>query len=78
MFGRRLDDIRNRFSLPPHLNMANFTGMGDLENKAGERKEGKSGINEYVASLFDQGRVTIRRGKGRRQFGTLGYACHDH
>ena len=30
MFGRRLDDIRNRFSLPPHLSMANFAGMGDL------------------------------------------------
>ena len=54
MFGRRLDDIRNRFSLPPHLNMANFAGMGELANKAGEKEEGKSGINEYVASLFDQ------------------------
>ena len=69
MFGRRLDDIRNRFSLPPHLNMANFAGLGDMENKAGEREEGKSGINEYVASLFDQGRVIIRQARlrGRRQ-----------
>lgn len=40
--------------------MANFVGMGDLEKKAGESEEGKSGINEYVASLFDQGRITIR------------------
>ena len=69
MVGRRLDDIRNRFSLPPHLNMANFAGMGDLENKAGESEEGKSGINEYVASLFDQGRLIIRQARlrGRRQ-----------
>ena len=66
MFGRRLDDIRNRFSLPPHLNMANFAGMGDLANKAGEKEEGKSGINEYVASLFDQGRVTISNSRQLR------------
>ncbi len=54
MFGRRLNDIRNRFSLPPHLGMANFSQMGDLEKRAGQQEAGKSGINEYVASLFDQ------------------------
>ena len=30
-FGRRLADIRNRFQLPPHLRMANFTGLGQAE-----------------------------------------------
>ena len=39
-FGRRLDDIRNDFKLPPHLNMANFAG----QNKT----TGKSGINDQV------------------------------
>jgi (S)-2-hydroxy-acid oxidase len=53
MFGRRLADIRNRFSLPAHLGMANFSEMGELEKRAGKKEEGKSGINEYVASLFD-------------------------
>ena len=31
-FGRRLDDIRNDFKLPPHLQMANFAGMGAKKN----------------------------------------------
>lgn len=52
-FGRRLADVRNKFELPPHLRMANFVGLGDLETKAG-KSGGGSGINNYVASLFDQ------------------------
>eukprot|EP00095_Tigriopus_kingsejongensis_P000169 maker-scaffold487_size158652-snap-gene-0.44 protein:Tk00169 transcript:maker-scaffold487_size158652-snap-gene-0.44-mRNA-1 annotation:"e3 ubiquitin-protein ligase rfwd2-like" len=52
-FGRRLADIRNKFQLPAHLNMANFVGLGDLATKAGT-SGGGSGINNYVASLFDQ------------------------
>ena len=51
-FGVRLADVRNKFELPSHLRMANFVGMGALEKKAGNSKGG-SGINEYVASLFD-------------------------
>lgn len=51
-FGRRLADLRNKFELPSHLRMANFQGLGDLETKAGS-SEGGSGINNYVASLFD-------------------------
>ncbi len=45
-FGRRLADIRNKFELPPHLSMANFTGLGDLETKAGQNQggSGRSGI----------------------------------
>ena len=50
-FGRRLDDIRNQFKLPNHLKMANFQGIAsDKVNSS----DGGSGINEYVASLFDQ------------------------
>ena len=70
-FGRRIADIKNGFALPPHLRMANFVGLGDLETKAGDKKvlkalckdthfdmlflsqSGGSGINNYVASLFD-------------------------
>ena len=40
-FGRRLDDIRNDFTLPPHLNMANFAGMG----------EKKTGVNDQVCDV---------------------------
>ena len=52
-FGRRIPDLKNRFALPRHLKMANFVGLGDLESKAGQKGKG-SGINDYVASLFDQ------------------------
>ncbi len=37
-FGRRIPDIKNAFALPPHLRMANFVGLGDLETKAGDGK----------------------------------------
>ena len=40
-FGRRLDDIRNDFKLPPHLRMANFAGTGGK----------KTGNNEQVSQL---------------------------
>ena len=40
-FGRRLDDIRNDFKLPPHLRMANFAGTGGK----------KTGNNDQVSQL---------------------------
>ena len=40
-FGRRLDDIRNDFKLPPHLKMANFAGTGGK----------KTGNNDQVSQL---------------------------
>ena len=49
LFGLRRADMRNKFSLPPHMTMANFTG----ELATGVKSESGSGINEYVASLFD-------------------------
>lgn len=44
-FGLRRADQRNKFSLPPHLTMANFSDI--------VASEGGSGINEYVAKQFD-------------------------
>ena len=40
-FGRRLDDIRNDFKLPPHLRMANFVGTGGK----------KSGSDDQVSQV---------------------------
>lgn len=48
VFGIRYKDARNNFTLPPHLNLANFTG---LESKMGT-SEGSS-LFSYVNSLFD-------------------------
>ena len=47
-FGRRLDDIRNGFKLPPHLSMANFAAMADMV----EQKSGESKINDQVRWWF--------------------------
>ncbi|KAH8300267.1 hypothetical protein KR044_012309 [Drosophila immigrans] len=49
IFGHRRADVRNKFSLPAHLSLANFQG----EQANGVITEGGSGINEYVASQFD-------------------------
>lgn len=49
IFGHRRADVRNKFSLPSHLSLANFQG----EQANGVVTEGGSGINEYVASQFD-------------------------
>ncbi|XP_014217219.1 peroxisomal (S)-2-hydroxy-acid oxidase GLO5 [Copidosoma floridanum] len=49
-FGDRRRDMRNKFSLPQHLRLANFDGL--LANKINLSKEG-SGLNEYVQDLFD-------------------------
>lgn len=45
LFGLRRSDLRNKFSLPPHMTMANFADQ--INSKGG------SGINEYVAEQFD-------------------------
>jgi (S)-2-hydroxy-acid oxidase len=45
LFGLRRADLRNKFTLPSHLNMANFSDV--VVSKGG------SGINEYVAKQFD-------------------------
>lgn len=50
MFGIRLADIRNKFTLPPHLSLANFEGI----KATGVKSESGSGVSEYVNTLFDQ------------------------
>lgn len=50
VWGRRERDARNRFQLPPGLTVANLGGTAMAELPAGV--EG-SGLNAYVASLFD-------------------------
>ncbi|XP_049838803.1 uncharacterized protein LOC126284135 isoform X1 [Schistocerca gregaria] len=49
MFGIRDADIRNKFSLPPHLMLANFKGVF----ADSVQSSGGSGINEYVKNMFD-------------------------
>ncbi|XP_068205798.1 2-Hydroxyacid oxidase 1 [Palaemon carinicauda] len=51
-FGIRRADVRNKFTLPPHLRMANFQTDDDKSNLV-NKSAGGSGINEYVKSLFD-------------------------
>ncbi|XP_041974540.1 hydroxyacid oxidase 1 [Aricia agestis] len=52
LFGVRRADVRNKFNLPKHLNLANFEG--DMSTKIHESGEG-SGLNHYVSGLFDKG-----------------------
>ncbi|XP_052872319.1 uncharacterized protein LOC128277829 [Anopheles cruzii] len=49
VFGLRRSDMRNRFSLPPHLTIANFVGKA----ATGVHSQGGSGINEYIAAQLD-------------------------
>ncbi|XP_039955114.1 uncharacterized protein LOC126755637 [Bactrocera neohumeralis] len=51
IFGQRRSDIRNKFSLPPHLHLANFEGIKADGVRTDE--EAVSGINAYVSSQFD-------------------------
>lgn len=50
VWGQRLRDMRNKFSLPSHLTLANFAATRSEHSFEG--REG-SGISEYVAALFD-------------------------
>ncbi|KAJ2158990.1 Hydroxyacid oxidase 1 [Coemansia sp. RSA 552] len=57
--GRRLADIRNKFKLPPHLTMANFSDQGK-QKVGGQQQDGPqstaenlSGLATYVASQID-------------------------
>lgn len=52
MFGHRLADTRNKFTLPSHLRLANFTG-NDVKSSGVCKAISGSGLNEYAASLFD-------------------------
>ncbi|CAN7995082.1 unnamed protein product, partial [Ixodes hexagonus] len=50
VFGRRVSDVRKRFSLPSNLKLANFNGteLTSLSSPTG------SGLEAYANSLFDQ------------------------
>ncbi|XP_030381413.1 (S)-2-hydroxy-acid oxidase GLO1 [Scaptodrosophila lebanonensis] len=50
IFGHRRADVRNNFSLPSHLSLANFQ---DEKANGVITMKGASGINEYVSSQFD-------------------------
>ncbi|XP_054724423.1 2-Hydroxyacid oxidase 1-like [Uloborus diversus] len=50
LFGNRLADSRNKFSLHPHLRLANFS---DADFSVIGTKSGGSNLNNYVNSLFD-------------------------
>ncbi|EDW72557.1 uncharacterized protein Dwil_GK20637 [Drosophila willistoni] len=50
IFGHRRADVRNNFSLPSHLTLANFQGV---KATGVVTATGASGINEYVSSQFD-------------------------
>ncbi|XP_057327539.1 2-Hydroxyacid oxidase 1 [Microplitis mediator] len=49
-FGIRRRDVKNKFTLPKHLKLANFDGH--LSDKINSTDSG-SGLNEYVVNLFD-------------------------
>ncbi|XP_043275920.1 hydroxyacid oxidase 1 isoform X2 [Venturia canescens] len=50
IFGTRRSDVRNKFSLPGHLKLANF--IGPLSNKIHSAENG-SGLQAYVTDSFD-------------------------
>ncbi|KAK9702101.1 FMN-dependent dehydrogenase [Popillia japonica] len=66
-FGLRLADVRNQFSLPPHLRFANF--VGEKSTKINEKVEG-SGLNKYVEKLFDPSLTwsDVKEGSGLNKY----------
>lgn len=50
--GIRYADMRNKFTLPPHLTLANFAKSG--KHATGVKGDSQSGLAEYVASLIDR------------------------
>lgn len=52
MLGHREADVRNHFSLPNHLTMANFAQVGG-QHEHGVASLKDSGLADYVSELFD-------------------------
>lgn len=50
IFGQRRSDVRNKFGLPSHLQLGNFS---ESKTQAVKSSGKGSGINEYVMSQFD-------------------------
>ncbi|KAK3929032.1 Hydroxyacid oxidase 1 [Frankliniella fusca] len=53
VFGLRRADARHKFTLPSHLQLANFVGLGEDKTNGVASAESGSALNEYVAKLFD-------------------------
>mmetsp|Transcript_34036 Transcript_34036/g.46733 ORF Transcript_34036/g.46733 Transcript_34036/m.46733 type:complete len:390 (+) Transcript_34036:93-1262(+) len=55
ILGRREADVKNKFALPSHLTMGNFTSLGG-SHSSGTKKSGAegSGLASYVSALIDQ------------------------
>ncbi|XP_038077484.1 hydroxyacid oxidase 1-like isoform X2 [Patiria miniata] len=51
ILGRRLADVRNKFALPSHLRLANFSTK--QQHSSGVKSMQDSGLAAYVASLID-------------------------
>ena len=56
--GVRESDVRNKFALPPHLQLANFTegkgrSMADGKSDSSNSGGGGSGLASYSSSMFD-------------------------
>lgn len=51
--GKRRDDLRNGYSLPSHLRMANFPAEDEKATGMKSTKSGSSGFSEYAKKMFD-------------------------
>ena len=52
VLGRRIADVRNGFTLPSHLSLANFTGFYKASSMLATDKH-ESGLHRYTQSLID-------------------------
>ena len=51
VLGKRIADVRNRFTLPSHLSLANFISFYEASSLATDKHE--SGLHRYTQSLID-------------------------
>jgi (S)-2-hydroxy-acid oxidase len=51
--GRRLADARNRFNLPPHLTLANFSSTLPQSNLSSDGNYGGSLLHKYTTEMLD-------------------------
>jgi (S)-2-hydroxy-acid oxidase len=52
--GTREADLRNGFALPQHMTLANFASAEFSKNIIGTKQEAVSGLQAYIAALFDR------------------------
>ena len=51
--GQRLADARNRFSLPPHLHLANFSSTTPQSSLASDSTSEGSSLHKYTTEMLD-------------------------